>query len=209
MSQPALVALLASSPDGSGWVGSWTPGIGDPTVVGWLTVVAYLAAAVYCYRLRARFSANADSLRRRERRFWGLLSGILFFLCANKQLDLQTAMTEFLRACAKEEGWYGIRQTFQLGFIIAMALSLPVVAGVIFRAARRFPLSTRLAGVGIVTIAVFIFVRASSFHHIDRLLGERFLFVRMNWILELGGIAIVLASARRRWHELDRGPFAR
>ena len=208
MPASTTVALLASS-SGHGWVGNWSPGIGDPTFLGWLTVVAYLVAATLCYRLRGRFSSSADSLRRRERLFWSGLAATLFFLCVNKQLDLQTAMTELLRQIALEDGWYGVRRRFQLGFIVAMVLSLPLASFAFFRVARRFPLSTRLAGFGMVTIAVFVVVRASSFHHVDLLLGERFLFLRMNWILELGGISIVLASARRRWLELNQGPYSR
>src|SRR5262245_10532966 len=36
---------------GRGWVGNWSPGIGDPSVVGWVTVVLYFFAALICLRV--------------------------------------------------------------------------------------------------------------------------------------------------------------
>ena len=203
----ALAALAPSFVEASGWVGNWSPGIGDPTFVGWFTVMAYAAATITCYLLRGRFSSHADTLRRKERRYWGSMTGILLFLCINKQLDLQSAMTEFFRICAKQQGWYDIRYKFQIAFIAAMAIALPVLAGILFLVARRLPTSTKIAGLGLIIIAVFVLIRAASFHHIDRLLGERLLHFKLNWIFELGGIAIVLVGARKRWKQVNSGPF--
>jgi hypothetical protein len=33
----------------AGWLGAWSPGIGDPTVVGWLTASLYLIASLLCF----------------------------------------------------------------------------------------------------------------------------------------------------------------
>ncbi len=208
----SILALAAYDPflaEGGGWVGQWSPGIGDPTVLGWVTVVAYFAATVVCYRLRARFSPNADWLRRKERRFWATMTAILLFLCINKQLDLQTAMTELLRICARRQGWYDHRRTYQVAFIAAMAVALPVAAVVLFRVTRGLAGAIKLAGLGLVVIGGFVLIRAASFHHIDRLLGERILNFKLNWILELGGIAIVLVGSLMRWRQLNQGPHTR
>jgi drug/metabolite transporter (DMT)-like permease len=202
-----LVAVTPSLLAGSGWVGDWSPGIGDPTFLGWLTVFAYAFATWLCYRLRNRFSANADAIRRKERQFWTLMTGILLFLCINKQLDLQTAMTEFLRSCAKAEGWYDIRFKFQLAFIIGMLLCFPIGVAVILYVARRLPRATKLAGAGLAFIGVYVLIRASSFHHMDRLINARILNFKLNWFFELGGIAVVLVGVRRRSRQLDRGPY--
>ncbi len=207
VSAVVLAAVDFTLPEGSGWVGNWSPGIGDPTFLGWFTVVAYATATWSCYRLRGRFSAQADGIRREERRFWSVIFGVLLFLCLNKQLDLQTAMTEFLRGRAKAEGWYGIRFKFQVAFIATMAICLPVLATLMFFIARALPASTKLAGLGLIIIGIFVLIRASSFHHIDRLLNERVLSFKLNWIFELGGIAVVLVGAQKRWRELNRGPY--
>lgn len=204
-----LAALATVALPGEGWIGNWSPGIGDPGVLGWVTVLAYFGSAFVCYRLRSRFSPNADLVRRSERRFWTVLAAVLLFLCINKQLDLQTAMTESFRIVFRQGGWYENRRVFQLGFIVAMAVALPVAAHAVFRATRRLPRSSRLAGLGLVLIAVFVLIRAASFHHLDRLLAGRLLHFKLNWLLELGGIAVVLVGATRRRRELNRGPHGR
>ncbi len=35
----------------NGWIGNWPPGIGDPTPIGWVTVVLYVVAAWLCFRV--------------------------------------------------------------------------------------------------------------------------------------------------------------
>src|SRR5438105_1302226 len=79
----------------------WRPGIGDPTFIGWLTVVAYAGAAVLCIR---------DALREKEaparRAFWSILGVMMILLGINKQLDLQTWLTITGRRIALTEGWY-------------------------------------------------------------------------------------------------------
>lgn len=199
-----ILHCLLATVSGSGWVGSWTPGIGDPTFLGWFTVVAYAAAAFLCHRLRTRLLPHADSLRRRERRYWSGMALVLLFLCINKQLDLQTAMTELFRGMAKRGGWYAARQVLQVAFIGTVAVLLFIATGLFWVLARHLPSSARWAGMGLIAISVFVLVRASSFHQIDRLLGWHVLRFRLNWVLELGGIGIVVHGGWWRWRELNR-----
>jgi FtsH-binding integral membrane protein len=170
--------------------------------MGWLTVVAYAAASWLCFHLRSRCSPPADALQRKERAYWGFLSLVLLFLCINKQLDLQTAATELFRGLARRQGWYEHRRALQVAFIGTLLLGLSIGGAVLFAVARKLPRATRWAAGGLVVIAVFVLVRAASFHNIDRLLGERLLHFKLNWILELGGIAMVLAAGVRRARDL-------
>ena len=50
---------------------------------------------------------------------------------------------------------------------------------------------------GTVFLICFVAIRAASFHHIDRFIGIRLAGMRMNWILELGGIGLVAYGAVR------------
>jgi hypothetical protein len=57
-------------------------------------------------------------------------------------------------------------------------------------------------------------IRAASFHHIDRFIGETILGLRWNWVLEMGGIGTVIVASewrRRKFKTLssDRGTPAR
>ena len=55
--------------------------------------------------------------------------------------------------------------------------------------------SYRLCAIGVAVTLVFIIVRASTFHHVDRMLGLDFAGLRVNVVLELGSIALVAAGA--------------
>jgi len=61
--------------------------------------------------------------------------------------------------------------------------------------AGRMTSGVRLALIGGVFLACFVVIRASSFHHVDRLIGIDFEGVRMNAILELGSILCIAAAA--------------
>ena len=52
---------------GDGWIGSWSPGIGDPNVMGWVTVVAYAAAGWQCVTLGRK---KIPGMPEDEKRVW-------------------------------------------------------------------------------------------------------------------------------------------
>lgn len=212
-----LSSLLVTGADGR-----WHPGIGDPGVVGWLTVVAYFAAAALAYRaLRLhRAGARDPSLlgggsaqvagssrvvvdEAMLVRFWGLVLLSMLILGINKQLDLQTWFTEIGRDLAHQQGWYEVRRPLQVAFIAAIGLT-GAAATVVLAFTMRHVLS-RVVGalVGLGALVTFVIVRAASFHHVDVLLGRG--RVRLNWVLELGGIALIAISAfRQRSHQSGR-----
>jgi len=170
---------------------NWTPSIGDPTIGGWVTVLLYFLAVISCWKT-ARNSNLPDW------KIWYAISIFFVGLGINKQLDLQTALTEFGRVLAFEEGWYGRRETVQLSFIVAVTFVCGWSVIALIVAARHAPLPTRLALVGTTLVIGFVLIRAASFHHIDRFLGSNVLGFRWNWVLEMGGICIVLLASRWR-----------
>ena len=174
----------------------WRPGIGDPTFVGWFTVLAYFGAAYLCWR-----AAGNSAHRRKVRWFWNGLAVLLILLGINKQLDLQTELTFIGRDFAKATGWYEDRRIVQTIFILLIAFG-----GTLFTAALfwiyRFELRRlwpALAGFGFLT--GFIVIRAASFHHVDQFLHFAPGGLKMNWILELGGIAAIAWPAWRAWKQ--------
>lgn len=183
---------------------SWSPRIGDPTVMGWITVVGYFAATLASF--------VAARVRVRDRGFWVFLTLVLLLLGVNKQLDLQSALTAIGRCVAQVQGWYDDRRQVQLLFI----LGLLVVSGLVmtFAAVRMAPHLKRVgvALFGFGMLVTFVAVRAVGFHHFDTLLGMRVLGARMNWILELGGITLILLNAMfaiRQGRDPVRSPVIR
>ena len=175
----------------------WSPGIGDPTFAGWFTVLLYLVAAMSA-------STTAKDAGFPERKLWRVISIGFIGLGINKQLDLQTAFTELGRVVASTQGWYEQRRIVQFWFIVAVAAICLLMALVLLVLARRAPKPTRLAVVGVVIVLGFVTIRAASFHHFDQFIGSRVLGLKWNWVLEMGGISIVLIASEWRRRVVPR-----
>lgn len=176
---------------------SWSPGIGDPTPMGWLTVVLYLVAAYAGWRI-ARRLRDAEADARSESVVWTVIAVLFLALGINKQLDLQSALTEIGRVLAMAQGWYGQRQLVQIAFVAVVGLVCLIASLVLLILLRRAPAPAWLALFGTVAVLMFVTVRAASFHRIDSFIGETVLGLNWNWVLEIGGILIVLIAALLR-----------
>lgn len=196
----APIVLLVTGPDGR-----WAPGIGDPSVMGWVTVVAYFAAAYfasaaartsrYGARCLAGVAPQEAANQRQLTKLWVLATVVMVVLGINKQLDLQTWFTETMRDAALAQGWYEQRRDYQAAFIGAIALTGALGTLALAYQLRRVVRRVAGAVLGLGVIVSFVVVRAASFHHVDVLLGTG--SVRLNWVFELTGIALVGWSARR------------
>jgi high-affinity Fe2+/Pb2+ permease len=130
----------------------------------------YLAAA-----LSAWTTANYAGFP--ENKLWRVISIGFIGLGINKQLDLQTAFTELGRVLASMQGWYEQRRTW---FIVAVAAICLLMAVVFLVLARRAPMPTWLALVGVVIVLGFVTIRAASFHHFDHFIGSRAVGLKWN-----------------------------
>ena len=175
----------------------WSPGIGDPTIVGWLTVLLYLVASFLCGRATRRLSAGRAPSSR-EINIWRCLFVVLLALGINKQLDLQSALTEAGRILAHSHGWYDRRGGVQL--ILVVLVSLLCLGSIIafISYAWQTHSATQLALLGTILVLCFVALRTASFHYIDRITSERFLGVRWNWILETTGLIVIIAASLLR-----------
>jgi hypothetical protein len=176
----------------------WRPQIGDPSFMGWLTVAAYAAAAALCFIAANRFPVTADAGEtRRRRRMWLGIGVLMSFLCINKQLDLQSLFTDVGRVLATREGWYDQRRTVQRLFVIAVAAAGATTFMIMAWKIRLVLRESIILLLGLTSLITFIVIRAASFHHFDVFIGSELLGIRVNWILELGGIALVALSAAK------------
>ena len=196
--------LLVTSTAGDGWIGRWSPGIGDPTPAGWLATVAYFAAAYSCWAAARRIKPEyrrAPSLRR-EWKLWRTLSALLAVLGLNKQLDLQSALTELARMLARSGGWYEQRRGVQLAFVAAIALAALLAGAAALWTTRRTSPPIRFAVVGFGALLGFVVARAASFHHVDVAISHDWLGLRVSSLVELAGLALLIAAARWQARQL-------
>ena len=115
---------------------NWCSGMGNLTIIGWLTVAEYFVACVSCWMLSRKIDPT-DSNALRERRIWLSIAILFFALGISRQLDLQTALTEVGRSIAHSEGWYNRRRIFQLAFIAGVSLTGLSVARALLIWARK------------------------------------------------------------------------
>jgi hypothetical protein len=167
----------------------WTPSIGDPSLMGWFTVLAYLVVAIIA--LKVFKTGEFVRVATKQRRLWLGIAIILFFLCINKQLDLQSLLTASAKYFFNELGIYEFRKLFQLTFIIIIFIVGFVCAYWLFFQYQMVIKNHLLALIGLVFLLGFVLIRASSFHGMDLIINYSLLGFRMNWFLELTGITLI------------------
>lgn len=173
----------------------WSPGIGDPSAIGWLTVLAYFLCAYFSFRVLKYSDRVFDPPIMRQKVLWLFITVAIGFLGINKQLDLQSLFTATARYLALEQGWYQDRRALQVAFIYSIAaLGLVFMLGLIL-VYKRVLKAHLLAIIGLCSLVVFVVVRATSFHDMDSLIGRQVFGIYLNWLLELGGIALIAYNA--------------
>jgi hypothetical protein len=167
--------------------GRWSIGLGDRSALGWVTVVVYFLAAL-CMGVAARKAGPG-------RRYWIAMMPTLVFLGACKLFDLPGFFTDAFRQgfMQSEIGeFHGMAQR-----IVTVGLLLAGVVGiaVTFYFLWRLSWAIKLALAAVVYLIAFIVIRAISLHAVDHLLGIQVLGVKVNHVLELGGLALVVIPA--------------
>jgi hypothetical protein len=175
--------------------GTWQPGIGDPSVMGWVTVIAYSIAAFLCFRC-AWYIRRLLPSRRFKYHYWLWLGlGIsLVILGINKQLDLQSWLTIFGKKLAIAQGWYLWKRFVQVAFILGIVIVLVTLFIRIRKIIGKDWKLFRLTFLGFFFLSGFILIRAASFHHIDHLIGFDLAGIRVNWLLEISGLICISFS---------------
>lgn len=166
---------------------SWSPTIGDPTVLGWITVAIYGVSAICVWIVGGRNRGT-------ERLIWRLIALMLALLMINKQLDLQSFLTAAGRCHAQSAGWYEDRGKVQMAFILGVLVVslLSALAMLIFL--YRLILRNLLLFAGTIMLLSFIVIRAVGFHGFDQLIGLRIGPFAMNHVLELGSLSLFLLA---------------
>lgn len=174
----------------------WQPTIGDPSIMGWVTVVAYFLTATLAltiYLDGKRLFQN-PATQKMQRGFWFTVFLLMLILGINKQLDLQSLITAMGRYYANRDGWIEYKRQVQIA-VIASILIIGALSLLAFAYRVRALFQTNwLAIFGLSCLLIFIAIRATSFHHMDIFINIEIYGSKVNWIMELGGIAAVFLS---------------
>lgn len=168
----------------------WRPQIGDPSLMGWLTVGVYAVAALLCVAVAWQTTTN-----RQAHRAWVGLAGGVGFLGIVKATNFFTFFTQLGRTLSYSQQWYEYRQLFQMGMIgtaVVLILGLMLLTLRAFRKATSF---LRMAIVGALILVAFVVLRAASLHAFDALIQSQIVGIRINWILELGCLLLIVLPA--------------
>jgi hypothetical protein len=178
--------------------GRWVAGIGDPSLVGWVTVGVYAAGAALAARNAAAAQRSGVPVS-----FWLVLTAVLLALGLNKQLDLQSWFGQTGRDLAKAQGWYESRRAVQAAFIVLLGVG--AVALLVWARRQWAGLWSEYRWVfgGLTLLFVFIVIRAASFHHIDEFIGIDVGVTTFGRALELAGVGII-GVACARWYAMHR-----
>jgi hypothetical protein len=172
---------------------NWLPGVGGSTFANWTTVALYLVTSWRCLvvtRRHARWPRTAE----REFLAWCGLAVLFFVLGINRLLDLESALTKLGRVVVFHYGWVDYKFAIQVGFIGVVLVACVLMGLMLAALIRGAHPATWLALFGAILVVGFVAVRALSLHEIDQFIDSRFLMLRWNWILEIGGILLVLIA---------------
>ena len=167
--------------------GRWHAGIGDASLFGWITVTFYLLAVARCV-----VKAIASKKFGGNYQFWLYLGAFLLLLGINKQLDLQSWLTEFVKNNAHVNGWYEHRRSVQIVFIAALGLGMLIA----LLSLRLFLANSwrhnKLTWLGIILLCAFILMRAASFYHFDIFINRPILGLKINVMFEIGAMLLII-----------------
>lgn len=171
-----------------------------------LVTTTGLLAAWLLQLLRRRGHAADCEINHWQITALGLLVVLFAFFTVNKQLDLQTYLTEYLRGVARRDGWYAERRQYQFWFVIAAAAVCGLGLFGLMIIGWRWSWPFKLAFVGICLYGLFALLRLFSFSHTDAFLATRVSTIKISRFLEPLGPMLVSIAALAATLDAKRNP---
>ena len=179
---------------------------GHLTTLGWTTFALYLIAALLSFRAAASVRSHSSAVHSQQSsetgRVWVWLGGVLAVLGLNKPLDLQTRLIKLGRQIADAENLSAYRRKLHAIFFLGFALvviTLFLVVMLRFPAkAGSFARQLPLAAGGCALVCAYIVIRAASITNVDLMLGFDLERIPFLWLLEAGGLLLIIVQALRK-----------
>ena len=181
----------------------WHWHVGDPTALGWLTLLGYLLCAWACWRAWRTGRSVAHTLhtsqpveaadQARLAAWWLSVGGVMLLLGLNKELDLQELLGLWGKEAARKQGWYEQRRVVQGVFVAALVLGAVAALGLTAYALRHVLKHIAVGLLGLGLVFAYALLRAALFHAVRDPSAQAGL--EWIWQLELAGIALVAWAA--------------
>lgn len=169
---------------------------GDPTVVGWLTVLVYLAAAFLAFRVSQKLGALAGPSS--EGRFYLVVSLLAVLLGVNKQADFQTTLTDAARALLAGSDFYEQRRIVQgVATLVALGVGAAILV-TLLRLVLGAPRATERVAVGVLMLFAFVAFRALFFAKLAHTGSSELLRA-----FELLGLVVVMSGSWARLRSIS------
>ena len=168
---------------------------GSITYLGLAAIVLYGLVALAC--MIAGGTAAKLGQTSWNRNVWLTLSALFVVLIMLRGFGIEEAIRGAMRAELRSDGGYAERRQLQ-GMIVAGILAVAFAAGGwwFYRATRKLRgrrnFATMTALIAGAAMVFLVALRMISLHMIDKALFGAF---KLNWIIDIGASAIVLAAA--------------
>lgn len=170
----------------------WSPKFGDPTILGWITVLGYFLVFLICVKNMIVLKNNeVVENRNKELVFFIFLTVAIFLLGLNKQLDLQSFITGVFRTIARNEGWYSERRFVQKEFIMWISLISVASFFTVLIWLRKSIVKLGVTLFGLCALIGFVLIRAASFHHVDVAFRYKIGDFKLYSVIELSALVII------------------
>jgi len=171
----------------------------QPSTFSLIAACFYAAVAASC------LLALASAIRRRQARWhvsgWSAIALLFVALALMRVFAVEDLLREELRSMLRGQGAYDDRHEFQGPIIAALCVTAAFLGGFwAYRTSRTISGRRNIAAVIAVACGgVLIFLnllRIVSLHSVDQLLYGP---LKLNWVIDLGASAVVLACAVYYW----------
>lgn len=164
----------------------------DDDLVSWFITILYLIAILVFLRvflLSRQYSI--DSV------LWLILTVFIVILGVNKQFDIQTDITNYLREIARLEGWYDYRAAFQKILLLMALIGFFTLftARLLF---KNYWIKYKFLFIGFGLLIFYIAARLISLHIVDSAFRYKILgVIKLHQLLESSFVMLLIITC---WH---------
>lgn len=164
--------------------------LNDNDAIGWIITGMYLL--IIMVFLRATFLARTYNV---DCWFWYSLTIFVLFLGINKQFDIQTDITNFLREIARTDGWYEHRAELQKELLELGLIGIFVGIATFSWFFKKYWIKYKFLWIGFAMLIAYLVITLISWHALDRVIRyQLFSIIKVNQLVEMNAILLLFIS---------------